>query len=66
LNNTQLIKALSDRGLSYSWLADQLGTPKSTVSHWKSGKNRITNITKIAINKVLEDFDNGQSGQDDL
>jgi DNA-binding transcriptional regulator YiaG len=55
------MEALSDRGLSFAWLAKKLGTSKSTVSHWKSGKNRITNITKIAILKVLEDFDNGRS-----
>jgi DNA-binding transcriptional regulator YiaG len=61
LSNIELIKALSDRGLSFAWLAERLGTSKSTVSHWKSGKNRITNITKIAILKVLEDFDNGRS-----
>jgi transcriptional regulator with XRE-family HTH domain len=60
------MEALSDRGLSFAWLAKKLGTSKSTVSQWKSGKNRITNITKIAILKVLEDFDNGRSGQDDL
>jgi len=53
------MEALSKRGLSFAWLAKQLGTSKSTVSHWKSGKNRITSITEIAINKVLEDFDNG-------
>jgi transcriptional regulator with XRE-family HTH domain len=60
------MKALITRGLSYAWLAEKLGTSKSTVSGWKSGKNRITSITEIAILKVLEDFDNGRSGQDDL
>jgi len=60
------MEALSDRGLSCAWLADKLGTFKGTVSGWKSGKNRITSITEIAILKVLEDFDNGQSGQNDL
>ena len=60
------MEALRDRGLSSAWLAKQLGNSNSTVSHWKSGKNRITNITKIAIFKVLEDFDIGRTRQNDL
>lgn len=50
----KLKDALKKRGIKQNWLAEKIGVSKVTVNLWCTSKRRISDIHRIAIEKLIQ------------
>lgn len=50
----KLKDALKKRGIKQNWLADKIGVSKVTVSLWCAKNRRISDVHRIAIERLIQ------------
>lgn len=46
-------KIIKEKGIKMTWIAQNIGVPKSTLSNYLSGKREIPSDIEFKLNKIL-------------